>query len=82
MVCPSLPGYAFSDKPTTTGWGVERTATAWAHLMARLGYDRYGAQGGDWGSAVTSCIAAIDPSHLVGIHLNMVSAGPGRDSDE
>ena len=80
VVCPSLPGYAFSDKPTTTGWGVERTAMAWTQLMARLGYDRYGAQGGDWGSAVTSCIAAFDPSHLVGIHLNMIAAGPGRGS--
>ena len=82
VVCPSLPGYAFSDKPTTTGWGVERTATAWTQLMARLGYNRYGAQGGDWGSAVTSCIAAFDPSHLVGIHLNMIAAGPGRESGD
>ena len=50
VVCPSLPGYGFSGKPTRTGWGVERIAEAWTALMARLGYDRYGAQGGDWGS--------------------------------
>ncbi len=82
VVCPSLPGFAFSDKPTSTGWGVERIATAWAELMARLGYDRYGAQGGDWGSAVTSRIAILDPSHVVGIHLNMLAVGPGRDPGE
>ena len=82
VVCPSLPGYAFSDKPTSTGWGVERTANAWTQLMARLGYDRYGAQGGDWGSAVTSCIGTIDPSHVAGIHLNMLAAGPGRKPGE
>ena len=49
VVCPSLPGYGFSDRPAAPGWGVERIAAAWAQLMARLGYDRYGAQGGDWG---------------------------------
>ena len=53
VICPTLPGFGFSGKPTTTGWGVERIADAWAALMARLGYDRYFAQGGDWGSAVT-----------------------------
>src|SRR3990167_9133621 len=51
VVCPSLPGFGFSGKPTSTGWGVDRIAQAWIALMARLGYDRYGAQGGDWGSA-------------------------------
>ncbi len=79
VVCPSLPGYGFSDKPASAGWGVDRTAQAWAKLMARLGYDRYGAQGGDWGSAVTTRLAVIDASHVTGIHLNMVTAGPGRD---
>jgi epoxide hydrolase len=82
VVCPSLPGYGFSDKPATTGWGVERTAAAWAELMARLGYDQYGAQGGDWGAAVTTRLAMLDQPHLVGIHLNMVTAGPGRDPGE
>ncbi|HMD45887.1 MAG TPA: epoxide hydrolase, partial [Acidimicrobiales bacterium] len=78
VVCPSLPGYGFSDKPAGTGWGVDRTARAWAELMARLGYARYGAQGGDWGASVTTALGASDPEHVVGIHLNMVPAGPGR----
>ena len=54
VVCPSLPGYGFSGKPAAPGWGVERIADAWDELMARLGYDRYGAQGGDWGAVVTT----------------------------
>ena len=61
VVCPSLPGYGFSDKPSSPGWNVERIARAWAELMARLGYDRYGAQGGDWGSFVTTSIGAAGP---------------------
>ncbi|MBL7492244.1 alpha/beta fold hydrolase [Frankia sp. AgB1.9] len=76
LVIPSLPGYGFSARPTAPGWGVDRTAAAWATLMARLGYDRYAAQGGDWGSAVTSALAAQDKEHLVGIHLNFVVIGP------
>jgi len=79
VVCPSLPGYGWSDKPSTPGWGVARIAGAWVELMARLGYDRYVAQGGDWGSAVTGAVAIADPAHCVAIHLNMVNAGPGRD---
>ncbi len=79
VVCPSLPGYGFSDKPSQPGWGVERIARAWAQLMAELGYDRYGAQGGDWGSAVTEAIGVHDPDHVVGIHLNMVFAGPSKE---
>ena len=71
VVCPSLPGYGFSGKPTTVGWGVGRIASAWSELMARLGYSRYAAQGGDWGSAVTSALGRQDPDHLAGIHLNM-----------
>jgi epoxide hydrolase len=71
VVCPSLPGYGFSGKPSVTGWGVGRIAAAWAEVMARLGYGRYGAQGGDWGSAVTSALGRQDPHHLAGIHLNM-----------
>ncbi|HEX6567881.1 MAG TPA: epoxide hydrolase [Acidimicrobiales bacterium] len=76
IVCPSLPGYGFSDKPAQPGWGVERIASAWARLMARLGYDRYGAQGGDWGTSVTTSIAQQDPGHVVGIHLNPPIAAP------
>ena len=72
VVCPSLPGFGFSGKPTRTGWGVDRIADCWAELMAGLGYDRYGAQGGDWGSAVTTAIGARHPEHCLGIHLNMV----------
>jgi len=81
-VCPSLPGFGFSAKPTTVGWGVERTAEAWAELMARLGYHRYGAQGGDWGSAVTSRLAQEDPGHLAGIHMNMPVVPPSSLSFE
>jgi pimeloyl-ACP methyl ester carboxylesterase len=76
VVCPSLPGYGFSDKPTAAGWGVERIGKAWTELMARLGYDRYGAQGGDWGSTVTTSIGQQDPDHVVGIHVNMPIATP------
>jgi epoxide hydrolase len=77
VVCPSLPGYGFSGKPATAGWGAERTADAWDQLMGRLGYERYGAQGGDWGSLVTMNLAWRHPDHLVGIHLNLVpGAGP------
>jgi pimeloyl-ACP methyl ester carboxylesterase len=82
VVAPSLPGYAFSDKPAETGWGVERTARAWAELMARLGYRRYGAQGGDWGAMVTTSLAQQDAEHVAGIHLNMVIAFPGPDAAE
>ena len=80
IVCPSLPGYGFSDKPTETGWGIEKIADTWAALMARLGYDRYVAQGGDWGSIITSCLAAQDPTHCLGIHLNMAIAPPTPES--
>lgn len=79
VVAPSLPGYGFSDKPTRTGWGVERIATAWNELMVRLGYERYGAQGGDWGSAVTTRIGSQDLGNCVGIHTNMPVAMPGPD---
>jgi epoxide hydrolase len=82
VVAPSLPGYGFSDKPAETGWGVERTARAWTALMARLGYDRYGAQGGDWGSMVTTSIAEQDPQHVAGIHINMIIGFPGPDDGE
>jgi pimeloyl-ACP methyl ester carboxylesterase len=80
VVCPSLPGYGWSGKPTSTGWGVERIAEAWAELMARLGYDRYGAQGGDWGAGVTTRLGMHDRDHVVGIHLNMVIARPDQDT--
>jgi pimeloyl-ACP methyl ester carboxylesterase len=75
VVCPSLPGYGFSGKPTTTGWGVGTIAGAWETLMTRLGYDRYGAQGGDWGAAVTTAIG-LQRGHCVAIHINMPLAFP------
>ncbi len=71
VICPTLPGFGFSGKPTQTGFGVEKTAQMWAQLMARLGYPRYGAQGGDWGSAVTSCLGWQDPDHCAGIHITL-----------
>ena len=76
LVIPSLPGYGFSDRPAQPGWGVERIAGAWARLMARLGYRRYGAQGGDWGTSVSTSIAQQDPEHVAGIHLNPPLAPP------
>ena len=71
LVIPSLPGHGFSGKPTETGWDPIRIAKAWAVLMERLGYDRYVAQGGDWGNAVTEQLALLKPPGLVGIHTNM-----------
>ncbi len=68
LVLPTLPGYGFSDKPTGTGWGVQRVATAWAQLMRRLGYARYGAHGTDWGNSITTAIGQQDRGHVVGIH--------------
>jgi len=79
IVAPSLPGFGFSDKPARTGWGVDRIAAAWDELMVQLGYERYGAQGGDWGSAVTTRIGAQNLGHCVGIHVNMAVAFPGPD---
>jgi pimeloyl-ACP methyl ester carboxylesterase len=76
VVCPALPGYGFSDKPVTPGWGVEKIGSEWANLMARLGYESYVAQGGDWGSAVTTAIGMQDPDRCRAIHLNMVVAQP------
>lgn len=80
VVCPSLPGYGFSQKPAKTGWGVGRIADAWDELMKRLGYGRYIAQGGDWGSMVTSCIGSQHPESCLGIHLNMAIAPPTEAS--
>jgi pimeloyl-ACP methyl ester carboxylesterase len=81
VVCPSLPGFGFSDRPTEAGWGVARIADAWATLMDRLGYERFGAQGGDWGAMVTTRLAQRHPGRLVGIHLNwaILSAAGLRD---
>lgn len=79
VVCPSLPGYGFSAKPNTSGWGVGRIAAVWDTLMTRLGYERYGAQGGDWGAAVTTEIGR-NVGHCVGIHTNMPIAAPTKEA--
>ncbi|MHB9841593.1 epoxide hydrolase family protein [Paraburkholderia terrae] len=76
VVIPSLPGYGFSGKPTTTGWDPARIARAWVVLMQRLGYKRYVAQGGDWGNAVTEQMALLTPPGLLGIHTNMPATVP------
>jgi pimeloyl-ACP methyl ester carboxylesterase len=80
VVAPSLPGYGFSEPPRTRGWDVPRVARAFTELMARLGYARYGAQGGDWGAQVTTRIGALDPEHCVGLHLNMAIGRPPENA--
>ena len=76
VVVPSLPGYGFSSRPTEPGWGPERTARAWDVLMKRLGYDRYVAQGGDWGAVVVESMALQAPAGLLAIHTNLAAAIP------
>jgi pimeloyl-ACP methyl ester carboxylesterase len=78
VVIPSMPGYGFSSRPTSTGWDPSRIARAWAVLMKRLGYDRYVAQGGDWGAVVTEQMGVQAPAGLLGIHTNMPSAMPAE----
>ena len=80
VVCPSLPGYSFSDKPTKPGWNVERIGRACSVLMPRLGYSKYVAQGGDWGAIVTTAIGQQDTANCLGIHLNMVVVLPDPDT--
>src|SRR5829696_4466621 len=76
VVIPSMPGYGFSGKPTSTGWGPERMARAWAELMGRLGYTRYVAQGGDWGAFVVDQMGLQAPDGLLAIHTNMPATVP------
>lgn len=76
LVIPSLPGHGFSGKPTETGWEPVRIARIWIELMRRLGYQRYVAQGGDWGNAITEQMALLEPEGLVGIHTNMAATVP------
>jgi microsomal epoxide hydrolase len=76
VICPSLPGYGFSEPTRTRGWDPVRMADAFAELMSRLGYARYGAQGGDWGALVTSELALRHPAKVAGLHLNMALAVP------
>jgi len=82
VVIPSLPGFAFSDKPTGTGWNVNRIASAWAMLMQRLGYERWVAQGGDWGAGVTHALAQLRPQGLIAAHVNWQFVFPEKLPDK
>jgi epoxide hydrolase len=82
VVAPSLPGYAFSGPTRARGWDVPRVARAFIELMVRLGYTRYGAQGGDWGAQVTTRVGALDPEHCAAIHVNMPIAERPEDAVE
>jgi pimeloyl-ACP methyl ester carboxylesterase len=75
LVIPSIPGYGFSGPTPEAGWTTDRVAAAWAQLMARLGYERYGAQGGDWGAFIAPELGRIDPDHVVGVHVNAATFG-------
>src|SRR5204863_8139449 len=76
VVIPSLPGYGFSGRPKSTGWDPDRIAEAWAELMKRLGYTRYVAQGGDWGTPISSAMARQNAEGLLGIHINLPATVP------
>jgi pimeloyl-ACP methyl ester carboxylesterase len=80
LVIPSLPGYGFSAKPTTTGWDPTRIARAWIELMKRLEYTHYGAQGGDWDEVIVDLMRVQAPPELIGIHTNMAGAIPSNVS--
>lgn len=81
VVVPSLPGFGYSDRPTTTGWGTEKIAAAWVQLMGRLGYDRFLAHGGDWGGNITTVLAGRFPEHVLGVHTLFAEAPPGLSTD-
>jgi len=79
LVLPTIPGYGFSGPTSEPGWNVARIALAWDELMARLGYERYGAQGGDWGSSISRELGVSVPGHVIGVHLNMLLPSGGLD---
>jgi epoxide hydrolase len=81
VVAPSLPGFGYSDKPATTGWGTEKIAAAWVELMGRLGYRRFAAHGGDWGGVITTILGGRFPEHVLGIHTTLAQAPPGLTTD-
>jgi microsomal epoxide hydrolase len=82
VVAPSIPGFGFSGPTRETGWDVKRIARAFAELMNRLGYSRFGAQGGDWGSAISRQLGLLDPDHVIGLHLNTLATPPSGDPAE
>ena len=79
VICPSIPGYGWSGATKEAGWDVRRVAEAWKVLMARLGYERYGAQGGDWGAMISGQLGLVDAEHMAGLHLNMPIGFPPAD---
>ncbi|CAM5730894.1 Epoxide hydrolase 1 OS=Streptomyces tendae OX=1932 GN=GUR47_20160 PE=3 SV=1 [Streptomyces tendae] len=81
VVVPSLPGFGYSDKPATVGWGTEKTAAAWVELMGRLGYRRFVAHGGDWGGNITTVLAGRFPAHVIGIHTTFAEGPPGLTTE-
>lgn len=81
VVAPSLPGFGFSDKPNTTGWGIEKIAAAWVQLMDTLGYPRFVAHGGDWGGVITAILAGRFPENVIGIHTTVAQPPPGLTTD-
>jgi pimeloyl-ACP methyl ester carboxylesterase len=81
VVVPSLPGFGYSDKPATTGWGTEKIAAAWVELMGRLGYSKFAAHGGDWGGNITTVLGGRFPEHVLGIHTTFAEAPPGLTTD-
>jgi epoxide hydrolase len=82
VVAPSIPGYGFSGPTHEAGWDVKRIARAFTELMGRLGYSRYGAQGGDWGSSISREMGLLDPEHVIGLHLTMLASVPSDDPAE
>ncbi len=82
VVVPSMPGYGFSDPVHETGWNTQRIAVAWAELMRHLGYERYGAQGGDWGAIISRRLGIIAPERVVGVHLNFLPTAIPSDPTE
>ncbi|MCD7437362.1 epoxide hydrolase 1 [Streptomyces lincolnensis] len=81
VVAPSLPGFGYSDKPATTGWGTEKIAATWVELMERLGYSRFVAHGGDWGGVITTILGGRFPQQVLGIHTTTAQAPPGLTTD-
>jgi epoxide hydrolase len=82
VVAPSIPGYGFSGPTGETGWDTQRVTRAWAELMRRLGYEKYGAQGGDFGSGISRALAGYDSGHVVGVHVNFLVTPPPQDPAE